>query len=205
MPRLPRRPFGRQRPSVSDDHPSSGDLTREELVNELCRVIDLFEAVRSQDAVKRLRPLAQAGYQGSGLLLSTRYFEQGHLEAAELLLWSVAAEGQAKAMYLVSAISRCLHHDKAAGRSFTAESARGDADCMFDLGICAIGDGDLGSAKFWLGHAAVADSTDAMVNLGGLLLKEDLESALPMVEAHRRQGAIPQRSKTGARTSEAAG
>ncbi|WP_345008688.1 hypothetical protein [Streptomyces shaanxiensis] len=48
---------------------------------------------------------------------------------------------------------------------------------MFEVGTCAAVDGDLSTAKFWWGRAAAAGSTDAMVNLGGLLLDEDPEGA----------------------------
>lgn len=179
MPRWPRSPFGRKRPSASDDHPPlSTDLTREELVDELREVIELFKAGRGQEGLTRLRPLAQAGDQDARYLLGAWYFEQGDMRASEPLLLGVAAEGRAEAMYLLGAICRGLHHDEeTARRWFRAGGARGNADCMFEIGTCAIGDGDPGLAKFWLGRAAVAGNTNAMVNLGSLLLPEDPEGA----------------------------
>lgn len=175
MPRWPRLPFGRHRPSASGDHlPSSGDLTREEFLNELRKVVELFVAGRDQEAVKRLQPLAQAEYLEARYLLGRWYLEQRDFKPAESLLQAVAAAGQAEGMYCLGVICRGLHHDEeAARRWFRAGGARGDADCMFEVGTCAIRDGDPELAKFWLGRAAVAGNTEAMVNLGGLQFEDD--------------------------------
>jgi hypothetical protein len=180
MPQWPRRSFGRQRPLASNNHLSSGDLSREELVNELRMVIALFEAGRDQEAVARPRPLAQAGHQDARFLLGARYFERGDLKAVEALLRGIATGGRAKAVYLLDAIYRSLHHDEEKVRPWSrVGGARSYAACVFEADTCAIHDGDLGLAKFRLGRGAVSGNTDAMVNFGSLLPKKGLGSARP--------------------------
>lgn len=179
MSHLPRFRLGRRSGTVKNDQPAaSRALTREEIVDRLRGAMDLFEAGRDDEAVQRLRPVAEAGDQDARLMLGAWHFEQGDFGAAEPLLRGVAAEGQATAMYLLGAISRGYHHDEeTARRWFRAGAARGDGHCIFEVGTCAVHDGDFGLAKFWLGRASVAGSADAMVNLGGLLISEDPEGA----------------------------
>jgi hypothetical protein len=70
VPRWPRSPFGRRAPSASDDHrPLSSYLAHGEFIYEPRKVIELFEAGRHHEAVKRVRPLEQAAHHDANFML----------------------------------------------------------------------------------------------------------------------------------------
>jgi TPR repeat protein len=151
------------------------DIEHDEIV---LRGLELLESGAASEGLQLLEPLAANGDEGVMLLIAVWHFQAGEFGAAEPPLRELAGMGIDEAMYYLGAICRTRQDEAGARRLFRGGAARGHRECMFEIGTCAIKDGELDSARYWLGRAAAAGDTNAMVNFANLLHATDPDGAL---------------------------
>jgi TPR repeat protein len=138
------------------------------------RGIELIDSGRKGAGIQLLTRLAATGHRQATIVISLDYLQRGDYDAAEPRLRNLAAQGDSEGMYLLGTISRARDKDEAAARRwFLGGGSWAHPRCMFELGTAAIMDEDPLTAQYWLGRAAIAGETDAMVNLAGTLVNTD--------------------------------
>jgi uncharacterized protein len=124
---------------------------------------------RTAQAILLLQRAAAAGYPDATYPLASIYASSGRVADARQLLQPLAAQQDARALYLLGRISEALREYTAAAQLYERSAHLGNADAMNNLGFMhanAIGvvRDDTRSARFYR-DAIAAGSTEAGINL----------------------------------------